>query len=238
MKEREGDILGKRRVIDAVVSLLSSILINRQLVMLSVARKRAARCTVDRKKRGGRPAVRETFREGGSNNTHTIDEEREASLSHRVQAYGSKAARAGVAAGAAKVGQDWMHIGGLVAGHGVATPPTHGAQLAGDDVAAKSQLAPPAEKESATTTPLRRTAALDGNNTPHARASVFSCVGIGIIAASCSSGVVSAAACCCYPKLARAAFEPPDHLTNPRGEDHPTPSPTGRGWEVGHPRHS
>ena len=146
-------------------------------------------------------------------NTHTIGEEWEASLLHRVQAKGSKVARAWGAARAAQLGSGWRVC------HGVATPPTHGGQLAGDDVA--TSLATPsdrarAEKEPATTTPPR-TAALGNNNkvitTPHARAvavggTTFSCVGIGI-AVSCSSRVsVSAAACCSnHPKLARAAFE-------------------------------
>ena len=65
----EATYLRKKRVIDAVASLLSSILINRQLVMLNMARQRVTRSTVHRERRGGRPAVRRTSREGVSTDT-------------------------------------------------------------------------------------------------------------------------------------------------------------------------
>ena len=102
--------------------------------------------------------------------THTIDEEWEASLLHRVQAKGSKAAEQWGAARASQVGKGWMITGGTTCPHGVAMPPAHGGQLPGDNVAATSQLE---------TTPPR-TAALGDNNkvittTPHnARAAVVS----------------------------------------------------------------
>ena len=212
--------------IDAVASF-SSTLINRQLVMLNVARQWVARRTVDREERGGRPTVRGTSREGGSKNTHTIDEEWEASLLHRVQAKGSKAAEQWGAARAAQVGKGTMSPKGPPGPHGVATLPTQGGQMAAADVATSLLLAPPSqraplEREPATTTPPRKL--IEPHAVPAVGAAVFSCVGIGI-AATCSSGLVSVA-CCCYPQLARPAFERPDHLTNPRGEDPPTPSLT------------
>ena len=205
--------------------------------MLSVARQRVTRSTVDRERRGGRPTVRNTSREGGSKDTHTIEEGREASLSHRVRYKGLEAARARGAAGAAGLELDWQQQligGGLAAAahHGVATPSIP-LVLAGDDVARSISAPQPAEKGSpTTTTPPPRTAAApaalgDNNKVTHARAvAVVSCVAIGI-AAGCTSGPV----CCCYPELARAAFESPDHLKTPRGgEEPPTPSPTT--WDL------
>ena len=222
--------------------MFSSILTNRQLVMLSVARPRVTRSTVDRERRGGRPTVRNTSREGGSKDTHTIEEGREASLSHRVRYKGLEAARARGAAGAAGLELDWQQQligGGLAAAahHGVPRRRYHWCLLATTSPGVSRRRSQP--RRGRRRRPRRRrprTAAApaalgDNNKVTHARAvAVVSCVAIGI-AAGCTSGPVCF--CCCYPERARVAFESPDHLRTPRGgENPPPPSSTTRVWRT------
>ena len=131
-----------------------------------VVRSRATTCTADRSRRrgGGCPIVRGTFREEGSMNTHTIDEVREGSLPPREAQWERQDGAPAYAV--AELGQGQRRSPGNRPARGGTTPP-----------AQQGSISPtkPAQRPSATTRsepPPRARAAPsarrdDDNNHPH-----------------------------------------------------------------------
>ena len=216
--------VGKSELTIDEVASLSSILTNRQLVMLMVARSRATTCTADRSRRrgGGCPTVRGTFREEGSMNTHTKDEVQEGSLPPQEAQWERQAGASADAV--AKLGQGQRRSPGREPARGGTTPPVQqGAPLGG--FAKPSSISPPqpAEKPSATSKskpPPRAAPALGDDDNNHHREVARA----PVVLSSGRVGEIGTAASCTSPALGLEAPYDPDTfachlLAAPRKEE-------------------